>query len=67
MNRLREEIRQERERQQREGGARERLGTVTKLKEELTGKRQTEAHGESNPVSGPRWRKILGAKQDSRA
>jgi pSer/pThr/pTyr-binding forkhead associated (FHA) protein len=70
MNRLREEIRQERERQQREGGARDRLGTVSKLKEELTGKRQTEAHGQSNPVSGPRWRKVLGAKHekhDSRA
>jgi hypothetical protein len=67
MNRLREEIRLERERQQREGGARDRLGPVSKLKEELTGKRQTEAHGGSNPVSGPRWRKILGAKHDSRA
>ena len=67
MNRLREEIRQERERQQREGGARDRLGSVSKLKEELTGKRQTEAHGESNPVSGPRWRKIQAAKHDSRA
>jgi hypothetical protein len=67
MNRLRDEIRLERERQQREGGARDRLGPVSKLKEELTGKRQTEAHGGSNPVSGPRWRKILGAKHDSRA
>jgi pSer/pThr/pTyr-binding forkhead associated (FHA) protein len=67
MNRLREEIRMERERQQREGGARDRLAPVSKLKDELAGKRQTEAHGESNPVSGPRWRKILGAKHDSRA
>lgn len=66
MNRLRDEIRRERERQQREGGARDRLGPVSKLKEELTGKRQ-ETHGGSNPVSGPRWRKILGAKHDSRA
>jgi hypothetical protein len=67
MNRLREEIRMERERQQREGGARDRLGPVSKLKEELTGKRPAEAHGGSNPISGPRWRKILGAKHDSRA
>jgi pSer/pThr/pTyr-binding forkhead associated (FHA) protein len=67
MNRLREEIRVERERQQREGGARDRLGSVSKLKEELSGKRQTEAHGQSNPVSGPRWRKIQAAKHDSRA
>lgn len=67
MNRLREEIKLERERQQREGGARDRLGPVSKLKDELTGKRQAEAHGGINPVSGPRWRKILGAKHDSRA
>jgi pSer/pThr/pTyr-binding forkhead associated (FHA) protein len=67
MNRLREEIRMERERQQRDGGARDRLAPVSKLKEELTGKRQTEAHGQSNPVSGPRWRKIQAAKHDSRA
>ena len=39
----------------------------SQFKEELTGKRPAEAHGGSNPISGPRWRKILGAKHDSRA
>jgi len=67
MNRLREEIRVERERREREGGARDRVAAVSKLKDELTGRRQTEAHGQSNPVSGPRWRKIQAAKHDSRA